>query len=40
MERNQIPNVETVDSSGLTVLSLDNGDAMTNRYDTANTFNK
>ena len=30
---------KTVASSAPTVLSLDNGDAITNLYDTANTFN-
>ena len=40
MERNQIPYFsKTVASSVPTILSLDNGDTITNFYDIANTFN-
>ena len=40
MERNQIPYFsKTVASNAPTVLSLDNGDTITNPYDIANNFN-
>ena len=39
MERNQIPSLKTVASCVPTVLSLDNGDTITNPYDIVNAFN-
>ena len=40
MERNQTPfSLKTVASCVPTVLSLNNGDTITNPYDIANTFN-
>ena len=41
MERNQKPfiSLKTVASGVPTVLSLDNGDTITNPYDITNTFN-